>query len=373
MIRALAILALLVSALPAPAARRVRVDEALCVAPTGAALTVLAPEARDAYLASLAAMGWRQLRTEVGADLAAADDLVTRAEAHGVGLLGVLSIRANDESGAYAARAAAGAGRFRGRVPAWELGEEPNLGMADPARYGRLALAAARAIRRADRRARITTGGLAPGIEFGSAWGFLRVAARAAPGLLQRAHAAAIHLDLGTTPDEEVFNDVRSLRARLREARAGGRGMWITRVHDASASAEERAQRLVRAASIGLSERAARWCWAADDPSDAERAAATTFARVLEGTHFVRDLRSELGIPASAYALCFGTPRLRTTVIVFWAQHDGVAVGAGIGDRVRGVRLVTLDGAETDLGLPARVELTLGTAPVYLVLQEGPA
>jgi hypothetical protein len=105
------------------------------------------------------------------------------------------------------------------------------------------------------------------------------------------------------------------------------------------------------------------------DPKPAFVAAAT-LACLLGRTRFARDLRQELGLPPEAYALCFLDRRRHQTVIVFWATAEGVPVSTRLAAHVRGLRLVTMDGAETDLGRPRDVALTLGPDPVYLMLAE---
>jgi len=204
------------------------VRDALCVSQSGPPLLDFGHDGREALFGALDDLGWRLLRTDFTwstieprpgeRDDAEYDDLVTQARGHDLRLLGILDYGnpwathvatggddhfPPDDPASFARFAAATASRYRGRVAAWEIWNEPNNGLSgfwkpapDPAAYARLATTAAPAIRAADPAARIVTGGLAPTLDlisYGEDWGFLRRAEAAAPGLLARFDAAAIH------------------------------------------------------------------------------------------------------------------------------------------------------------------------------------
>jgi hypothetical protein len=315
-------------------------------------------------------------------------------------------------------------------VPAWEIWNEPNNFLSgfwkpspDPARYAELASLAARAIGRADRQARIVTGGLAPTFDFlvyGKDWGFITAATAAVPGWLRPFDAAALHpytYFQAPPPEDEshlpggpsVVHQMADFSDRLREAHATRLPLWITEIgwHTAPDSGTplfppgvselDQARFLVRSTVLAVAEGAERVCWYtlldyANELHDKEAAfglfryqavptpdaldpkvayaAATVLAHVLGRTRFVRDLRGELGLPPEAYAFSFRSGRPRQTIIVFWATADGVPLTTRVRGRVRAARLISMEGAATDVALPA-ITLTLGPSPVYLVLEEG--
>ncbi len=449
--RLVAALLLLTFVTPAVARRPPRVGDALCVSWSGPPLLALAPAARDAYLAALSAAGWRLVRTDFTwkdieptpgrLEFTAYDDLVARAAAHDIQLLGILDygnpwaavgVPANDDRyppddpATFARFAGATARHFRGRVPAWEIWNEPNFAVfwkpgPEPARYATLATAAAATIRRADRKATIVTGGLAPTIDFftfGQDWGFLAAVLQTAPRFLRAFDAVALHpytFLQAPAPEIDAANVGPSLPHQIDHFRAvvrTGRGrrppLWVTELgwHTAPDSGApgfppgvselDQARYLVRGTTLALAAGVERVCWytatdytnfqhdkeaafgvfrydaASTGPPDPKPAftAAATLGRVLGTTRFVRDLRRELRLPDDAYALCFRDRSRHTTVIVFWATREGVAVRAGIGSGVRGLTRVELDGTTTSLGRPRAVDLTVGQSPFYLVLDE---
>ena len=335
-----------------------------------------------------------------------------------------------DDPRTFAAFAAHTARRYRRQVRAWEIWNEPNNGLSgfwkptpDPAAYARLAVEAARALRHADGSATIVSGGLAPTLDviaFGTDWGFLSAAAAGERGWLRGFDSAALHpytflqapapesdstLPLGPS----VVHQIDDFRARLREANAGSLPVWVTEFgwHTAPVSGFplfppgvselDQARFLVRGTVLALSVLVERLCWytlldyphfltskedafglfhyqqdpvaGALDPKPSY-VAATTLAHVLGPAHFARDLRQELGLPEDAYALSFSTGKPRRRIVVLWALRDELPVRIAIGRAVRRVRRIAMDGGESDLGRPRRVELTLGPTPLYLVLDE---
>jgi len=210
------------------ASRPPRVGDTLCVSQAGPPLLGLAPEGREAWLGALDDAGWRILRTDFTwatieprpgeLDYTGYDDLVARAQAHHVGFLGILDYGnpwassigtpgddhyPPDDPRTFARFAEETARRYRGRVAAWEIWNEPNNGLSgfwkprpDPAGWAHLAAVAAPRIRDGDPRARVITGGLAPTLDlisYREDWGFLRLAVAAEPGLLGLFDAGAIH------------------------------------------------------------------------------------------------------------------------------------------------------------------------------------
>src|SRR5262249_55624286 len=178
-----------------------------------------------------------------------------RASAHGVKLLGILDYgnawASNaapagddryppDDPATFAAFAGTAAKRYRRRVAGWEVWNEPNNSLSgfwkpapDPAAYARLAKAAAKALRRADHKAQVVTGGLAPTFDivtYGRDYGFFTAATMAKPSWFRRFTAAAIHpyTFLQAPPPEDdapptapsVAHQLRDFRDRLVESRA---------------------------------------------------------------------------------------------------------------------------------------------------------
>jgi hypothetical protein len=295
--------------------------------------------------------------------------------------------------------------------------------MPDPARYAELAALAARAVRRADPKAKVVTGGLAPTFDilaYGKDWGFLSAAVEARPTLLRAFHAAALHpytFLQKPAPEEQttqlgppVAQQIANFRERLREAGAPTLPMWVTELgwHTAPDSGNpafppgvtelDQARYLVRSTVLSLGAGAERVCWytATDYPNAAHDkeaafglfrynegapadfldpkpafAAATTLARVLGPTKLVGDLRDQLGLPPEAYGVAFRDKKTKTTVWVLWATADGIVVQAAVGMPVRAARIVDMTGIDTDVGRPSDLTLTLGRDPFYLVLEEG--
>ncbi|MGH7894559.1 MAG: cellulase family glycosylhydrolase [Candidatus Binatia bacterium] len=438
--------------------RPVRVADALCVSQSDGPFLTLAPEARDAYLSALADAGWKLMRIDftwsriqpgappAALDFSRYDDLVDRAAAHDVKLLGILDYGVDwaasaapagddryppDDPAAFAAFAGQLAKRYRKRVPAWEVWNEPNNGLSgfwkptpDPAVYARLAMTAARALRRADPKATIVTGGLAPTLDlitYGRDYGFFTAATQAEKKWHRKFKAAAVHpytflqapapeADDTTTPGLlSVVHQIRDFRDRLTESNATRLPVWLTELgwHTAPESGVagfppgvseiDQARYLVRAVTLALSQRAERVCWytlldypafltnkedafglfryqanptpGTLDPKPAYTAA-KTLAGVLGPTRFVRDLRVELDLPREGYAFCFQSTKPRQTIIVFWATAEGVTSGQAVAPDVIGIRRVEMDGTETDLGLPDRVDVTLGPTPFYLIFDQ---
>jgi len=436
------LLALLIAAPGGLAVRPVRVGDALCVSWSAPPLLALPPAERDAYLAALGGAGWRLLRTDFTwtaiepspdrFDFTAYDELVAAARAHDIRLAGILDYGnpwaapgtpadddhyPPDDPLRFARFAATTARHYRGRVPAWEVWNEPNFSQfwkprPDAARYAALAALAARAIHHADAGAMIVTGGLAPTLDFLAYhrdWGFLTAATRAEPDLLSLFDAGALHpyTFLQAPPPEDDTNalgpsvphQIADFAARLGEAGAARLPIWVTEIgwHTAQdsvfgpgVSETDQARFLVRSVTLAIAAGAERVCWytgtdyanflhdkeaafglfryTPGEPPDPKPAftAAATLSRVLGRARFARDLRAALELPSDAYAFSFR--RALQTIIVLWttseARVDVPATGT--------VGLVTMDGTASNLGRPASVALTLGPDPVYLILDQRP-
>jgi hypothetical protein len=308
-------LALLAAAAPT-AARHVPVRDALCISLSAGPLLGATPAGREAYLGALADLGWRWLRTDFTWTVlepargrfafADYDDVVERARAHGVAVLGILDYGnpwaapqapANDDHyppadpADFAAFAGATAAHFAGRVAAWEIWNEENSPTfwkpaPDPAAYARLALEAARAIRAAGTREPVATGGLAPTFDFlfyHEDFGFLAAAAAAHRGWLRAFSAAAVHpYTFLQTPAPEydvnaigpsVPHQLADFRARLAAASGGRLPVWVTELGWYTApdsgtplfppgvSEDDQARYLVRGTALALAAGAARVCW----------------------------------------------------------------------------------------------------------------
>jgi hypothetical protein len=431
------------------------VGDALCVSQSDAPFLALAPDVQDAYLAALANAGWKLMRTDFtwsriqptpsGFDFSAYDDLVSRADTHGVKLLGILDYGVDwaskaapagddryppDDPHTFATFASMTAKHFRGKVPAWEVWNEPNNGISgfwkpapDPAAYAKLAMPAAKALRRADRKAKVVTGGLAPTVDvltYGRDYGFFTAATAAKRNWWKRFTAAAIHpyTFLQAPPPEtdnpptgpSVAHQMRDFRDRLSESRASTLPVWVTELgwHTApdsgvagfppGVSELDQARFLVRGVTIALSQAAERVCWYtlldyANEQHDKEAAfglfryqatpvataldpkpaytAAATFGNLLGATHFVKDLRVDLNLTNEQNAFSFGRSNPNQTIIVFWSTTDGgPTVHEVVAPNVKDTRRIEIDGTQTDLGLPTAVDLTLGPTPFYIVFDE---
>lgn len=451
--RILIALVLLASVGAALGARRPgRVADALCISQSDGPFLALPADARDAYLAAMADAGWKWLRTDftwsriqpapppAPFDFSRYDELVAQAESHGISLLGILDYGVDwaaaaappgddryppDDPATFATFAGETARRYRGRVRAWEVWNEPNNSLSgfwkpapDPAAYARLAAAAARAIARADRKAVRVTGGLAPTFDllvYGRDYAFFTEATRAEPRWFRRFQAAALHpyTFLQAPPPEEenpplgpsVPHQLQNFRDRLTESRASRLPTWVTELgwHTApdsgfplfppGVSELDQARFLVRGTVLALSRQVERVCWytlldyasflsnkedafglfrytsspgaGALEPKPAYQAAKTLGA-VLGPARFEKDLRIALGLPPGAYAFQFRSAKPAETILVFWTMLEGVTAEVNLATAAR-VRRVEMDGTETDLGHPTTVELALGPTPFYLV------
>jgi hypothetical protein len=450
---ALALLLATAFATPAAAKPPLRVEDALCVSQSDGPFLALSAEARDAYLAALADAGWRCLRIDftwsriqpspppAPLDFSRYDELVDQAAAHGIRLTAILDYSVDwaaaaappgddryppDDPATFAAFAGEAATRYRDRVQAWEIWNEPNNSLSgfwkpvpDPAAYARLAKAAAAAITRADRRAAIVTGGLAPTFDllvYQRDWGFFTAASKAERRWFRRFDAAALHpyTYLQAPPPEQenlplgpsVPHQIRDFRDRLTESHATRLPLWVTELgwHTAPDSGTpgfppgvselDQARFLVRATLLALAQGVERVCWytlldypsflsnkedafglfhyqamptaATLDPKPAYQAA-KTLAAVLGPTRFVKDSRIAFHLPPEGYALQFRRTKPNQTIIVYWATRDRLTVHARVAANVDSVRRVDLDGTTMELGKPETVDLPLTESPVYLV------
>ena len=442
--RLLAVAVLVALAVPPVAlARKPKVDGILCVGQGAGSLLNATPERRESLLATLADLGWTTLRVDFrwaaaepsrGDDqLALYDDLVARAQANGVRLIGVLTYGAPwaaaasggdefyppDDPADFARFAAAAARRFKGRVAAWEIWDAPNASgltwkpVADAARYAVLAQAAAKAIRKVDRKVTVVTGGLASFEDlatYGSEWAFFAAAKKARASFLNPFKAAGLqpYTYLASAPEVDANGTVSSVdhlidafRLRLVRAKAKRLAPWATAIGWPTSttapgiSEEDQARYLVRAATIALSDQIEKFCWTAlsDDegaatipeasfglirpgttlPLDPKPAytAAKVFAQLLAGARFVDDLRGRLELDNDAFAFSFQGVKqgIVTTVVVAWATHDGVDVHIPI-DALspNKIQVVSMLGDVTEKPKDALVApLTLGPSPVYVI------
>jgi hypothetical protein len=450
---ALGLVVLLAVVAPAMARRPVRVRDALCISQSDGPFLALPADARDAYLAAMADAGWTQLRTDFTwsriqpmpppgpFDFSRYDELAAQAASHGIRLLGILDYGVDwaasaappgddryppDDPGAFATFAGETAKHFRGRVPAWEVWNEPNNGFSgfwkpqpDPAGYARLAKVAAQAITRGDRKATIVTGGLAPTLDllvYQRDYGFFTEATKADRRWFRRFDAAALHpySYLQAPPPEEenlplgpsVIHQMRNFRDRLAESHATRLPLWLTELgwHTAPDSGSplfppgvselDQARFLVRSTVLALSQLAERVCWytlldyanflsnkedafglfhyeaapapGALDPKPAYQAA-KTLAAVLGHTRFGSDVRVSFHLPPEGFAFQFLATRPAQSVVVLWSTRDGLSVHSLVAGDVTRVRRVEMDGTTTDLGRPDSVDVTLGPTPIYLV------
>jgi endoglycosylceramidase len=166
------------------------------------------------------------------------DSLVDHAAEHGIEIVGLLVYSVTwaeavpgdfstiDED-AFAQFAGTTAAHFAGRISTWEIWNEPNLKQffppqPDPAKYGRLLAAAAKAIRIADPSARILVGGLSStDVVFGLGFSFFEQVAQATPSIAQTFDALGIHpytLGQSLAPDQD--NPAGDLTDMLLMARA---------------------------------------------------------------------------------------------------------------------------------------------------------
>lgn len=450
MIRLLAAVLVLSAACPPVAlARKVKVDGTLCVGQGAGSLLTATPERREALLATMADLGWTTLRVDFrwaaaepsrGDDqLAIYDDLVTRAQAYGLKLIGVLTYGAPwaaagsggdefyppDDPADFANFAGRAARRFKRRVAAWEIWDAPNASgltwkpATDAARYAVLAQAAAKAIRKADRKATVVTGGLASFEDlatYGSEWAFLDAAKRGRASFLNPFKAAGLqpYTYLAAAPEVDANGATSSLdhlidAFRLRLVRLKVKRLapwataigWPTSTTAPGVSEEEQARFLVRAATIALSDQVEKLCWTAlsDDadaattpqasfgllrsgtglPLDPKPAytAAKVFAELTKNTRFVDDLRGRLELPNDAYAFSFQgvTKGIVTTVIVAWSTGAPVEVRLPVDALAANkIQAISILGEVTEKPKEALVvPLTLGPSPVYVVTKENAA
>jgi hypothetical protein len=455
-VRTAAALALaLAAATPGMARRPVLVGDALCVSQSDGPFLALSTEARDAYLAALADAGWHCLRIDftwsriqpapppAPLDFSRYDELVDQAAAHDIRLTAILDYGVDwaaaaapsgddryppDDPATFAAFAGAAAGRYRDRVQAWEVWNEPNNSLSgfwkpepDPAGYARLAKAAAAAIARADRKATIVTGGLAPTFDlllYQRDWGFFTEASKAERRWFRRFDAAALHpytLLQAPPPEQDnlplgpsVPHQIADFRDRLTESHATRLPLWVTELgwHTApdsgvpgfppGVSEEDQARFLVRATVLALAQGVERICWytlldypnflsnkedafglfhytanptaATLDPKPAYQAA-KTLAALLGSTRFAKDTRIAFHLPPEGYAFQFRRAKPAQTIVVYWATRDGLTVHARIAGNVKHVQRVELDGTTTELGKPDSVDVPLSATPVYLVFE----
>jgi Cellulase (glycosyl hydrolase family 5) len=425
----------------------VRVNNGMCAYQPGRELVALPTAVQQEYLAKLAATGWKILRTDFTwqliepapgqFDFAAYDTLMANVAAAGLKVIGVLNYGnpwaapgAPDDRtpptdpATFATFAGTVAGRFKGKINVWEVWDEPNRAdgstwqpAPNPAQYAALFAATARAIRKADKRVTIITGGLAPGDQGGAApptddahryWGFLSKAfgpKKKQRRLAKLGRGAGIHpaiQDGIAAPERAAAIDTPSLNEqlfrfldRVRVSRLTRLELFITsmgwRTGPAALTEAEQAAYLVRAATLGLSQEAQRICWSRLTDSDDEGfglyrreangqltpklavTAANHFVTRLTDSIFVADLGEELGLASGSYAMCFQSAK--ETTIVLWSLTEGrTATYGDFNNATAKVALYDLDGGDP-IATPAKnadgkfdpQTITLGPSPVYLV------
>lgn len=449
----LALVLVLAVALPAAARKPVLVGDTLCVSQSDGPFLALSADVLDAYLAALADAGWKCLRIDfrwsriqpspppAQLDFSPYDELVAQAAAHGIVVIGILDYGVDwaakaappgddgyppDDPATFASFAGATAAHFSGKVQAWEIWNEPNNSLSgfwkpvpDPGGYARLAKAAAAAIKRADKKVTIVTGGLAPTFDllvYQRDFGFFTAASQAAKRWFRRFNAAAIHpyTYLQAPPPEQenpplgpsVPHQIRDFRDRLTESHATRLPVWVTEIgwHTAldsgvpgfppGVSESDQARYLVRATLLSLVEGVQRVCWytlldyanfasnkedafglfhyvaaptaATLDPKPAYQAA-KTLGTLLGPMRFTQDSTATFHLPSDGYALQFRRTKPTQTVLVFWSTRDGLSIHAKVATGVKHVQQVEFDGTTTDLGKPDAVDLQLTDSPVYLV------
>ncbi len=452
MIRA-ALALVLALALPAAARKAPLVGDTLCVSQSDGPFLAMSADVRDAYLAALADAGWRCLRIDftwariepspppAPLDFSAYDELVAQAAAHGIRVIGILDYGVDwaakaappgddgyppDDPATFASFAGATAAHFARQVQAWEIWNEPNNSLSgfwkptpDPGGYARLAMAAAAAIKRADKKATIVTGGLAPTFDllvYQRDFGFFTAASQAQKRWFRRFNAAAIHpySYLQAPPPEQenpplgpsVPHQIRDFRDRLTESHATRLPVWVTEVgwHTAldsgvpgfppGVSEADQARYLVRATLLSLVEGVERVCWytlldyanfasnkedafglfhyvasptpTTLDPKPAYQAA-KTLGTLLGPMRFSQDSSASFHLPSEGHALQFRRTKPTQTILVFWATRDGLEIQAKVAQGVKHVQRVEFDGTTTDFGKPDSIDVELSASPVYLV------
>ncbi len=310
---------------------------------------------------------WAHIEPEQGAfDWSGTDRLVDAAEAAGVDLLPILDYGAPwasadgstgppEDPADFAAFAAAVAERYAGRVRAYEIWNEQNVGLVfwppveDPEAYGALLVAASAAIREADPDAIVSFGGVfGPELIFNTdGETFVRQVAEAVPDLGDHVDLMAFHpyrypFSAPEHADEtqaSLLDDVCSMAGLMEELGMPDHGLWMTELgwHTAPNAlvpgVDEATQGdyLARAALISWSQGVERFYWytfrdsgiALDDqeqrfglyafdadPTDGEGArpkdSAGRFAALAEalaGHTRIEDRSVELGLDESTWAL----------------------------------------------------------------------
>jgi len=234
-------------------------------APIGQALGMAVPPGLlgASTLARLQSLGAGLVRTDFvwtrieprqgGYDFAAYDALVDAARARGIAVLGLLVYNSAWAEGGefsppdpdpFAGFAEATAGHFRGRVAAWEIWNEQNLGFRfwqpneDAAAYGALLAAAYPAVKRGDPDATVVLGGLnaqgvaTPGEDYLADLYFAR------PDLGRSYDALGFHPYMSYPPqappeqtgagERSVALKVARLRAMLEHYGDGAKPIWLT-------------------------------------------------------------------------------------------------------------------------------------------------
>ena len=177
------------------------------------------------------------------------DQVVNDAAARGIATVGLLNQNGGDEDAptdvdGFAQWAGATAAHFRGRVQAWEVWNEQNLGFRfwkpaeDPAAYGAFLIEVHDAIKAADPDALVVFGGLNSQGLSSTAEDFLGDAYFAHPDLGRGFDAVAIHPYPNYPPQhapEETVGVDRALGSKLSRLRAmlkyygdGDKPIWVT-------------------------------------------------------------------------------------------------------------------------------------------------
>lgn len=181
------------------------------------------------------------------------DRVVDACARRGIRVLGIVDYRAlwaeprgadqfhpPSDAGLYGAFASALVGRYAGRVAAWEIWNEPNLGgvfwkpRADPAAYARLLRAAYPAVKAAYPGATVIAGGTAPAADDGTSLGWLRWYAELyRAGAQPFFDAVATHpytRDLPSARDGSAYwwEQSAAVHRLLAENGDGAKAVWMT-------------------------------------------------------------------------------------------------------------------------------------------------
>jgi hypothetical protein len=235
---------------------------------------------------------WSQLEPQPG-DFQFADEdrIVDDSRAHGIATIGILAYgvawasaggdeHAPPDPDAFATFAETTAAHFAGRVDAWEIWNEPNIGFRfwkpaeDPAAYADLLAHAYPAVKRGNPAATVALGGLSAQGVVTTAESFLADAYFARPDLGAFFDAVALHPyphyppsvspETSMPGDSDLATKIARLRAMLAYYGDGDKAVWVTEYGwPVQPAVDEAAQArwLVRGAVGALAAGADRVCF----------------------------------------------------------------------------------------------------------------